>query len=93
MWNAQNASHIHTASTAATGSNPMPNQNSTNNLPDFQFRKVRKKLDTTRRSDKLHSRIVADSHIHELPTAAANSPLNLRLFAEGGVVPCYRRFW
>ena len=47
MWNAQNASHIHTASTAATGSNPMPNQNSTNNLPDFQFRKVRKKLDTT----------------------------------------------
>ena len=49
MWNAQNASHIHTASTAATGSNPMPNQNSTNNLPDFQFRKVRKKLDTTHR--------------------------------------------
>lgn len=48
MWNAQNASHIHTASTAATGSNPMPNQNSTNNLPDFQFRKVRKKLDTTK---------------------------------------------
>src|ERR1039458_1933592 len=36
MWNAQNASHIHTASTAATWLNPMPNQDSTNNLPDFQ---------------------------------------------------------
>ena len=54
MWNAQNASHIHTASTAATGSNPMPNQNSTNNLPDFQFRKVRKKLDTTKTGSLPH---------------------------------------
>ena len=46
MWNSQNASHIHTASTAATGLNQMPNQDSTNNLPDFQCCwKVRKKLD------------------------------------------------
>lgn len=36
IWNAQNASHITTATTAATGLNPMPNQAPTN-LPVFNL--------------------------------------------------------
>lgn len=51
MWNAKNASHIHTASTAATGLNP--NQESTDSLPKFQ-EKVRKMLDTTSGDQRGH---------------------------------------
>jgi hypothetical protein len=47
MWKQNSLPHSHSL-TAATGLNPMPNQESTNNLPDFQCCwKVRKKLDTT----------------------------------------------
>lgn len=48
MWNAQNASHIHTASAAATGLNPMPHKKLNQQPSSFQrCGKVRKKLDTT----------------------------------------------
>jgi hypothetical protein len=61
----KNRSHIHTASTAATELNPMPNQDSTNNLPDFQCCwKVRKKLDTTDQT------LSADEHLGDHPKAA-----------------------
>ena len=43
MWNAQNASHIHTASAAATGLNPMPHKKLNQQPSSFQrCGKVRK---------------------------------------------------